>query len=59
MFYIFEYVILVFPKHSNFGGGGFKIIREEIMQIENNRRIVKIQEILEGLQMGGILLTKY
>jgi len=36
MFSIFESVILVFPKHSNFSGG-FEVIHEEIMQIGKSR----------------------
>ena len=38
MFSIFEYVILVFPKHSNFMGG-FEVIHEKIMQIGKSRTI--------------------
>jgi len=36
MFSTFEYVILIFPKHSNFKGG-FEVIHEEIMQIGKSR----------------------
>jgi len=36
MFVIFEFVILVFPKHSNFKGF-FEVIHEEIMQIGKTR----------------------
>ena len=35
MFSIFEYVILVFPKHNI--QGGFEVIHEEIMQIGKSR----------------------
>jgi len=36
MFSTFEFVILVFPKHSNFRGA-FEVIHEEIMQISISR----------------------
>jgi len=36
MFFIFESVILVFPKYSNFTGF-FEVIHEEIMQIGKSR----------------------
>jgi len=36
MFSIFEYVILVFPKHSNFRVF-FEVTQEEIMQIGKSR----------------------
>jgi len=36
MFSIFEYVILVFPKHSNFRGF-FEVIHKKIMQIGKSR----------------------
>jgi len=36
MFSIFEFVIPVFPKHSNFRGF-FEVIHEEIMKIRKSR----------------------
>ena len=46
MFSIFEYVILVFPKHSNFRGI-FEVIHEEIMQIGKLRTTEELSRLCE------------
>jgi len=59
MFFIFESVILVFPKHNNFRGFS-EVIHE---QIKNNQRFVKnlgrpgmkIQEVSIDFTVGEIL----
>jgi len=44
MFNIFEFVILVFPKYSNFRGF-FEAIHEEIMQIEKSTTSEKLSRL--------------